>query len=271
MGSAAGSSPALYHGNVQKGTLSSAIWGSDRSFLIYLPPGYDGTQQSFPVLYLLHGAPGGPGDWLRGGGIDQTLDALISVGRIPPIIAVLADGNGGLSGDTEWANSADRSIRVEDHLLHEVVPFIDKHFRTRADRDHRAVGGYSTGGFGAANLALHHPELFGYVLSMSGNFLAAPTWTGQDMWAGDPLAKRFNSPILYAPQVPNVQTLHLYLAVGTSDTTNDTYHQTQQFDLVLDCLRVPHHTDYDPGGHSWGFWRAHFVAGLDYLATVMPA
>ena len=264
----------IQHGMVQAGTINSTILGERRPFLIYLPPGYNAGTRRYPVVYLLHGAPGNYKDWQSAAGIDKTLDALISVGRIPPLIAVLPDGNGGFfGGDTEWANSGSgkRAIRVEDYLTQEVVPYIDTHYRTRADRSHRAIGGLSTGGFGATNVTLHHPDMFGYAFGLSGNYLAVRTWTGKDLWSGDKAAKAYNSPTLYAPKVSNIRQLHFCLIVGASDNLDNTLHETHQFDAVLTKLHVPHVAYYAPGLHSWRFWRLHVVDALEYMAQVMPA
>lgn len=261
--------PTLRHGRMIDTTIDSQIMGGTRPMLVYLPPNYDSTAR-YPVLYLLHGAPGAYTDWRNAAGIDQTLDAMISVGRLRPMIAVLPDGNGGRFGDTEWANSADGSVRAEDYLVREVVPFIDQHYPTLADARNRAIGGLSTGGFGAANLALHHPDVFGYALSLSGNFVAARTWTGNDLWAGDSQARDRNSPLLLAPHVAAIKGLYFYLCVGNADTADDTLHQTRQFDALLTRLHVPHRAEYFAGTHSWSFWRIHIVDALDYLSSVMP-
>lgn len=260
--------PVIEHGQLQNVSFTSQILGAQRPMLVYLPPRYDQRTDRYPVLYLLHGAPGQYDDWARAAGIDQTLDALISVGRIPPLIVVLPDGNGGLLGDTEWANNADGSVRVEDYVVQEIVPWIDQNYRTLADANHRAIGGLSTGGFGAANIALHHPDLFHYVLSLSGNFMAAPTWTGKDVWGGNADLKAYNSPLLYAPKAPTIRRLHFFLTVGSSET-DGTVEQTQQFAAVLDRLRVPHTLRLFPGKHTWTFWKTHIVDALDYLAQTM--
>lgn len=257
------------HGRLQNVSFQSALLHDQRPLIVYLPPDYDASRQRYPVLYLLHGAPGSYSDWVRAAGIDQTLDALISVGRIPPMIAVMPDGNGGLLGDTEWANSADGSVRIEDYLTQEIVPFIDRQFRTLPSAADRAIGGLSTGGFGAANITLHHPELFSYALCLSGNFMAAKTWTGQDVWAGDDRAKAYNSPILYAPHASGVQRLHFYLTSGDQDNA-DIAEQTRQFAAVLEQLKTPHTMQFFPGKHAWSFWQTHIVDALEYLAQVMP-
>lgn len=263
-------SPQLQHGTMIERALPSALMGGSRPYLIYLPPNYNPTGHiRYPVLYLLHGAPGKYTDWRDAAGIDQTLDALISVGRIQPLIVVLPDGNGGMWGDTEWANNGDGSIRAEDYVIQEVVPWIDGQYRTLADRQYRAIGGLSTGGFGAINIALHHPDLFGYALGLSGNYLAGNTWTGKNIWANDD-ARRFNSPILYAPSAPNVRSLQIYLTTARADSNAQTNTQTKQLDAVLRKLRVPHRTELFDGDHSWTFWKTHIVDGLDWLAGVLP-
>jgi S-formylglutathione hydrolase FrmB len=113
--------------------------------------------------------------------------------------------------------------------------------------------------------------MFGYAISLSGNYLASRTWTLKDLWNGDKAAKAYNSPTLYAPKVKGIRRLHFCLIVGASDFLDNTVHETQQFDAVLTKLHVPHVAYYIPGRHSWTFWRLHIVDGLEYLGQVMPA
>lgn len=261
--------PVVQPGTLRDGTIVSQLFPGNHPYMIYLPPGYDAGDARYPVLYLLHGAPGSYDDWVRVGGIDKTLDAMIAVARIPPLIVVMPDGNGGYFGDTEWANSADGRVRAEDYLVQDVVGTVDSRYRTIADRAHRAIGGLSTGGFGAVNLTLHHPNVFGYALSLSGNYLAAKTWTRRDMWAGNKAAKAYNSPLLFAWHTTSMQSLHFYLTTGTSDKADSTYRETRQFSALLEELGVPHRAEYFGGRHTWSFWRVHIVDALDYLASAM--
>src|SRR3954454_16520110 len=111
-------------GTVERGQIVSRILGVSRPFLLYLPPGYAASHERYAVLYLLHGAPGTYKDWVNAAGINRTLDALLQVGRIPPLIVVMPDGNGGYFADSEWANNGNGTVRVEDDLTEEVVPYI---------------------------------------------------------------------------------------------------------------------------------------------------
>ncbi len=123
-------------------------------FLIYLPPGYNdpaNTNPRYPVVYLLHGAPGNYKDWAGGGNASATADALIDTGRIPPTILVMPEGKANLTVDSEWANGAPPAPQAESYLVQEVVPYIDAHYRTIAEQAHRAIGGLSSGGYGGVN------------------------------------------------------------------------------------------------------------------------
>ena len=254
----------IAHGSLQNLSFTSHILGAERPMQIYLPPDYAAGHGRYPVLYLLHGAPGQYDDWSRAAGIDKTLDALISVGRVPPLIAVLPDGNGGLLGDTEWANGTLSGVQAEDYVTKEIVPWVDAQYRTCADADHRLIAGLSTGGFGAVNIALHHPDMFHYVAGLSGNYLAARTWTGKDVWGGDAQLKAYNSPLAYAARATGLSRLHIYLTAGASEK-DGTLQQTQQLAALLQKLKVPHRLEVFQGTHSWSFWRTHVVDALDYL------
>ena len=115
---------------------------------MYLPASYDTPQAAsrrYPVVYLLHGWPGGDGNWAGEGRAGETLDSLIASGRIPEAIAVMPNGNGvGLLGRSLYVNTADGRSRMEDFVARDLVDWVDRTFRTRAElgrpRRHRPVG-----------------------------------------------------------------------------------------------------------------------------------
>src|SRR6185312_464854 len=111
--------------------------------------------------------PGRITNWFAGAHVDTTANVLISTGKMREAILVAPDGNGKVYPVSEWANSFDNRQRMEDSLVNDLVPYIDKHYRTLADPAHRAIAGISDGGFGAVNIALHHPDVFGTALSLS--------------------------------------------------------------------------------------------------------
>lgn len=133
---------------------------------VYTPPGYDAAHHRYPVLYLMHGSPGTPADWFAGGDAAATLDALIGAGTIQPLVVVAPDLDGTDSTDTECLDSTKGGPQVESYLLEVVVPYVDAHYATVADRTGRAVGGMSSGGFCAVDLGLRHQDLFSAIAAI---------------------------------------------------------------------------------------------------------
>ncbi len=146
-------------------TFSSKTIQGDVSYLIYLPPDYNtATTKHYPVVYWLHGLGGNQ----RGGAVFVAqLDAAIKAGQAPPMIAVLVNG----LRDSRYYDSFDGKRPVETVIIRELIPYIDKTYRTVTSRQGRAIEGYSMGGFGAARLAFKYPNLFGMVSIMAGALL----------------------------------------------------------------------------------------------------
>ncbi len=152
---------------------SRALHG-EGSFLIYLPPGYAGTAERYPVIYLLHGNDQTDGSFLQIG-LQGALDRLIAQHAIAPVIAVMIQGG---PGTNNWLNLP--TARYEAYVL-EVQRFVDRMLPTIPDRGARAIAGYSMGGYGAMHVALKHPHRFAVVgelarlLRRPGRPVCAPT------------------------------------------------------------------------------------------------
>lgn len=125
---------------------------------VYLPPGYTTTAR-YPVLYLLHGLPGGPAEYWHSLGLARQLDQLIA-GGAPPFIVVTPVG----PSNGEWAGASER------YVVHDVVPWIDAHFATIHSSRGRVLEGLSAGGYGAVDIGLRHVGLFGGLGSWDGYF-----------------------------------------------------------------------------------------------------
>jgi S-formylglutathione hydrolase FrmB len=138
---------------------------------IYLPPGYGEGEHSYPCVYVLTGFNSrgtmllNEAPWDEN--IAQRMDRLIGSGAIQPMILVMPDCLTRYGG-SQYINSS-ATGRYEDHLLQELVPFVDRTYRTRAGRNSRAVIGKSSGGYGAVMLAMRHPSVFGLAASHSGD------------------------------------------------------------------------------------------------------
>lgn len=131
---------------------------------MYLPPGYDTSGLRYPVIYLLHGGGGDESDWVSQGNIRKELDAQYKADPSRAAIVAMPDGRSGF-----WFDSYDGTMRIESYVLDYVVPYIDRHFRTLADRRGRVIAGLSNGGYGAMHLAAKRPDLFVAAGTMSGN------------------------------------------------------------------------------------------------------
>lgn len=136
-------------GRVQEDVVATT--NPPQQFIIYLPPCYESSAERYPVLYLLHGMDNTQDQWLQLGAA-TTADKLIHNKESMPFIIVLPD-------DRYWNVPA--GVRFGDRLITALIPYVDANYRTRAERDYRALGGLSRGGGWTAKVGFDHPELFG--------------------------------------------------------------------------------------------------------------
>jgi endo-1,4-beta-xylanase len=148
--------------------LDSAAMNRAVGYCVALPPGYERSDARYPVIYFLHGAGGNE----NSGGVDfpSILNHLVAKGAAPPAICVFP--NGGLS---RYRDDPATGINVETMITRELIPLIDRDYRTRPGRESRVITGYSMGGGGALRLALVHPELFSAAASWAGSVVSRET------------------------------------------------------------------------------------------------
>jgi enterochelin esterase-like enzyme len=256
-------SPAVTtHGTLIADSIASAAFhGQRRSFLVYLPPSYlDAAtpEQWYLTLYLLHGSPGSEYDWIRGGKAVQSADTLIGQGKISELIMIFPDGNGRSGETSEWGNSFDQKQLMENFIALDLVHFIDQRYRTLPTPDYRAIGGFSMGGFGAMNIAVHHPDIFGSVISLAGYYIAEGS-----IWGQNRAYMQANSPALVLPGNPKAWKLRIFLGAATKDQPY--YIDTQQFILELKALHMDYSFDLEDGYHTWDVWETQLYHGLLWL------
>jgi enterochelin esterase-like enzyme len=252
--------PIPTHGQMLEKVYASRAMGEDRHYLIYLPPTYGlkaSARRRYPVLYLLHGDPGGPSQWVAYGA-PGLFDTGEGTGAIPQTILVMPDGNGHVTAATQWADRYDGRDRIEDAIV-ELVDEVDLDFRTIPDPAHRLIAGLSSGAFGAANLAARHPDMFGIAMSFSGYFVA----TGP-VFGGIPNYIRANSPYYIVQDQVAARRVHYILVVGNRDPA---YLKTNRaFADLLTQLGVSHDLNVVAGGHSADVWQAGLALGMSRLA-----
>jgi len=138
---------------------------------VYLPPGYEDGGTRYPVVFVLTGFTGRGTMLLNDAAWDETLpqrmDRLIAEGNVQPMILAMPDCLTRIGG-SQYLNSSAVG-QYEDHVVKELVAFVDNKYRTIADRNHRAIVGKSSGGYGSVLLAMRHPDVFGLMASHSGD------------------------------------------------------------------------------------------------------
>ena len=148
-------------GELKTKTITGRISGEKITFDIYLPESYRKEGVGYPVIYNLHGRGG---SYKSGGAFRAAMKKAIADGILPPVIAVYPDG----TKNGWYADSKDRSILIETHIIREIIPWVDANYNTKVSRDFRLIQGFSMGGYGASLLAAKFPELFSVCINYDG-------------------------------------------------------------------------------------------------------
>ena len=229
-------------------------------YRVILPVNYNNSNEKtfYRVVYLLHGLTGHFDNWA-----DKT--KLVEYAAKYNYIIVMPEGNNGLYTDT--ANAP--NDRYETYISQELIPEIDKKFRTVADRKHRAVAGLSMGAYGAIKFGLKYPEMFALVGSFSGA-LGAASWTEKELGAkgfiaesimsvygaADSETRRQNDIFKFIREMPADKIKNLpfiYFDCGTEDFL---IQNNRDFAALLLEKKVRHEFRQLPGAHDWKFWDA---------------
>jgi S-formylglutathione hydrolase FrmB len=236
------------------GTVLRGVFpGGARPGFVYLPPDYDPSHR-YPVLYLLHGMPGSPSEYVSATNLVADADAGIADGRLRPFIAVVPAAGPDPKYNGEWAGPWARE------LVTQIVPWIDGHLATIAAARGRVLAGLSAGGFGAADIGLRNPSDFGSIASWSGYF--APLHDGP-FKRSSAAVLRANDPLLLAVADRAVLAragTRFFLATGPAHSHWFRPAQTAAFAAELRRLDLPVTTfSY---AQTRGEWSAQLDAGL---------
>ncbi len=248
-------------GRLEEVTFYSEALKAEKSLYVYLPPGYVfHPERSYPVLYLLPGNPGNGRDWIDNGAILQTVDRLNAQHAIAPFILVLPDGHGPKVSFSQYVDSDIIDQQMETYIVKDVVNLIDASYRTIKDSKHRAIGGNSSGGFGALNSAFHYPTIFTTVVSLSGYSVPLAETASQLL---TPVGiEKYN--LLSQVQAPYAATPHVYLYYGDNDYLDfDTVSQELYQALVDNGVSVELRSD--DGKHEWGSWAINIEQALLFV------
>ena len=219
-------------GRVLSGAIDSTK--PPQQFLIYLPPCYEThADRRYPVLYLLHGQTSIDDQWVRMGAT-TIADNLIHSNQVRPFIMVFPD-------DRYWNLPAGSDFG--DRLIHLIIPYIDAHFRTKADAPHRALGGLSRGGGWAIHMLLTQYSTFGII------GLHSPVIFDED---GAMLDRLF-------PALPSASWPRLWIDAGDRDGQLG---DIRMFESMLTAYEVPHEWRLYSGDHTEHYWQGHLAEYL---------
>lgn len=239
----------------------SKAMGKIRQYGVILPPDYDKNfHQYYPVIFLLHGGHDDARSWFDKYGIIPILHQLYERGKLPPSIIITPDGSDNRGSSPLWdPDYYDGSNgKVGTLIGAELVQVVKSRYRTLNEPQFWAMGGLSSGGWGAFNIGLRYLNNFCILFSYSGYFT-------DDSGAA-------NSPQIFIQKMPKSQLkcLRAYLDAGKTDT--DLLAFTQQFHQTLNQLVVPNVFYAFPGGHGltgadygWNYFHKHALDSLSYV------
>ena len=254
-------------------TVPSKILKSDRKFAIYLPPNYENSQRTYPVLYLLHGAGDDQTGWVQFGEVQHIADKAFEEGKATPMIIVMPDADTGQRG---YANDPKNEWRYEDFFFQELMPYVEKTYRIKANKRFRAVAGLSMGGGGSFTYALHHPELFSSACPLSAatgpvsleatkaNLKRAKPDVNYTDAEIEAYYKR-QSVLELVNSVPDDQkkAVRWYIDCGDDDFL---YEGNSMVHIAMRKKEIPHEFRISDGGHTWTYWRKALPTVLGFVS-----
>ncbi|MDB5385779.1 MAG: putative esterase [Planctomycetaceae bacterium] len=226
------------HGKIELVEYDSTTIGLRRKARVYTPPGYT-TDRKYPVLYLLHGIGGDENEWVRQGSPDFILDNLYADKKAIPMIVVLPNGRAAkdVTARDPIPKQSPAFAAFEKDLLVDLIPFIEKTYSVKTDRESRALAGLSMGGGQSLNFGLNNLDTFAWV----GGFSSAPN-------------TRPPAELIKDPEEAKRKLRLLYVACGDKDGL---FRISQGVHNRLDEKKIPHlYNVISGGGHDFKVWKS---------------
>jgi enterochelin esterase family protein len=231
--------PKIAHGVVSELEYWSTSLGIKRRAHVYTPPGYFKSSTRYPVLYLVHGAGDSDDSWTANGHAHYILDNLIAAGKAKPMIIVMPFGHtpdragGNMLANTDFG----------DDLIKDLLPLVDRNFRTTARAGARAMAGLSMGGSHTIRYGITHPELFNYIGVFSMGL-------GMNNNQADVANYEKDNAVALARSAKELKLV--YYAMGKDDFLYGTVAPTR---AMLERQGIKHLYNESGGGHTWVNWR----------------
>jgi S-formylglutathione hydrolase FrmB len=252
-------------------SVNSKILKGERNYAIYLPPDYDTSSRSYPVLYLLHGYTDDHTGWVQFGEVLHIADKAILSGDATPMIIVMPDADTGLPG---YTNAISGNWNYEDFFFEELMPQVEERFRIKKKKQFRAIAGLSMGGGGTFLYALHRPDLFSSAAPLSA-------WMGpQTLQEMNDFAKRENikfneadlesfldrnNPLRLVDNMSKevLNSVRWYIDCGDDDFL---YEGNSTMHIKMRKKEVNHEYRVREGGHTWDYWRSALPTVLAFIS-----
>jgi enterochelin esterase-like enzyme len=260
-------------------SMQSEILNMDRKYAVYLPPDYDISKRSYPVLYLLHGGGDNQTAWIQFGEVMHITDKAIKEGMATSMIIIMPDASAGRRG---YFNSMDGDWRYEDFFFEEFIPYIERTYRIKSEKRYRAVAGLSMGGGGTFIYALHHPELFSSACPLSANCGPVSLDDNQKFrwtWPRGPNSERkeftreekeiffTGRSVLYMiKNMPEEQKKEIRWYIDCGDDDQLFYDSNSLIHIAMRDNEIPHEYRVRDGGHNWQYWREALPEVLRFIS-----
>lgn len=261
---------------LEQNTVASNILKHPVNYALYLPPGYETSQRTYPVVYLLHGYTDDHTGWLQFGEINRLADKAITDGTIPPMIIVMPDAD-----STWYINAYDGKESYEDFFVQEFIPAIEKTYRIKRDKRYRGIAGLSMGGYGTLIYSLKHPELFVAAAPLSAAVFDDTALTGfpeknyettfgQLYGRGLKGASRLNDAwkknsvlnIVSTKSADDLKKVKYWIDCGDDDFL---IKGNCLLNIALTEKMVPHEFRVREGAHTWTYWRSGIIDALAFI------
>lgn len=252
-------------------SLTSNILKSERNYAVYLPPDYETSNRSYPVLYLLHGAGDDQTGWIQFGEVLNITDTAIKKGKATPMIIIMPDAQTGQRG---YFNSIKGDWNYEDFFFKELMPHVEKKYRIKSEKRYRAVAGLSMGGGGSFMYALRHPELFSsacplsaYVGPLTIEQLKTQIDSGNESYKDNEIKTYFKNhnvlELIEKAESKNLKSVRWYIDCGDDDFL---YEGNSLVHIALRKKEIPHEFRIRDGAHSWTYWRESLPMVLKFIS-----
>ncbi|MGK9475811.1 alpha/beta hydrolase [Melioribacter sp. OK-6-Me] len=253
-------------------SMNSTILKGERKYAIYLPPDYDRSERSYPVLYLLHGYSDDQTGWIQFGEVSHIADKAINEGKATPMIIVMPNADTPYRG---YVNRPETDYRYEEFFINEFIPYIEKTYRIRSQKRYRAIAGLSMGGGGTFFYALHHPELFSSACPLSAATGPSHPDSLQNYYILKGIEKLSPEKALEFYKKYNVinliktlpaeqlKSVRWYIDCGDDDFLTI---MNSEVHIEMTKKGIPHEFRMRDGAHNWTYWRESLPDVLKFIS-----